>query len=304
MLRTIPTLFRQAVDDVPDRPWLAADAGTLTFAEAQDRIERGAAGLRAHGVGPGAIVMVTARNLPAYLLAWLSIMEAGATQLPVNPRSTAAELAGFVHQARPSVLLTDPELRGLVDEALASVDAASRPLVVDVAELAASESDGRGPAAVDPTDVAVLIPTSGTTGRPKATMHFHRDVLANADTFSKHVLRPTPDDLFTGTPPLAFTFGLGGLVVFPLRAGARSLLVERAAPDELADLIANHGVTVVFTAPTAYRSLLAAGRPERLERRFPGCGLVVFGHSHVPEHHVTEGGTHVLNPGSPTVAIH
>ncbi|HEX3004928.1 MAG TPA: AMP-binding protein, partial [Angustibacter sp.] len=88
--------------------------------------------------------------------------------------------------------------------------------------------------------------------------------LANADTFSKHVLRPTPDDLFTGTPPLAFTFGLGGLVVFPLRAGARSLLIERAAPDELADLIANHGVTVVFTAPTAYRSLLAAGRPERL----------------------------------------
>ena len=87
-------------------------------------------------------------------------------------------------------------------------------------------------------DVALLAFTSGTTGRPKATMHFHRDVLANADTFSAHVLRPTPDDVFTGTPPLAFTFGLGGLVVFPLRVGASTLLVEKATPDQLADLIA------------------------------------------------------------------
>ncbi len=86
-------------------------------------------------------------------------------------------------------------------------------------------------------DVALLAFTSGTTGRPKATMHLHQDVLAIADTFSRHVLKPEPDDLFTGTPPLAFTFGLGGLVVFPMRVGASTLLVEKATPDQLADLI-------------------------------------------------------------------
>ena len=95
-------------------------------------------------------------------------------------------------------------------------------------------------------------------------MHFHRDVLANADTFSAHVLRPEPSDVFTGTPPLAFTFGLGGLVVFPLRVGASTLLIEKATPDELADLIAEHQVSVCFTAPTAYRAMLASGRTERL----------------------------------------
>jgi len=106
-------------------------------------------------------------------------------------------------------------------------------------------------------DVALLAFTSGTTGRPKATMHFHRDVLANADTFSTHVLRPTPDDVFTGTPPLAFTFGLGGLVVFPLRVGASTLLIEKATPGELAGHIADHRVTICFTAPTAYKAMIA-----------------------------------------------
>jgi 2-aminobenzoate-CoA ligase len=106
-------------------------------------------------------------------------------------------------------------------------------------------------------DVAMLAFTSGTTGRPKATMHFHRDLLATCDTFSAHVLRPMPDDLFVGSPPIGFTFGLGGLVLFPMRAGAATLLVERPTPDALAAAIAEHGATVLFTAPTAYRAMLA-----------------------------------------------
>jgi 2-aminobenzoate-CoA ligase len=95
-------------------------------------------------------------------------------------------------------------------------------------------------------------------------MHFHRDVLSNSLTFSKHVLRPNSDDVFTGTPPLAFTFGLGGLVVFPLHVGAATLLLEKATPEALADAIAEHGVTVLFTAPTAYRAMLAAGKAGQL----------------------------------------
>jgi 2-aminobenzoate-CoA ligase len=113
-------------------------------------------------------------------------------------------------------------------------------------------------------DVAFIAFTSGTTGRPKAAMHFHRDVLAVADTFSARVLKPTPDDIFTGTPPLAFTFGLGALLIFPIRAGASTLLIERVTPAELADHIADRGVTVVSTAPTAYRAMLAAGKADKL----------------------------------------
>src|SRR5207248_2889777 len=89
-------------------------------------------------------------------------------------------------------------------------------------------------------------------------------VLANSDTFAKYVLKPTTDDVFTGTPPLGFTFGLGGLVVFPMRVGASSLLLEKTGPDELAAAIAEHGVTVLFTAPTAYKAMLAAGRDAEL----------------------------------------
>jgi 2-aminobenzoate-CoA ligase len=95
-------------------------------------------------------------------------------------------------------------------------------------------------------------------------MHFHRDVLAVADTYSAHVLAPRPDDVFTGTPPLAFTFGLGASLIFPIRAGAATLLIERATPAELADMIAERGVTICSTAPTGYRAILAAGKAGQL----------------------------------------
>ncbi|WP_345033220.1 AMP-binding protein [Kutzneria kofuensis] len=96
-------------------------------------------------------------------------------------------------------------------------------------------------------------------------MHFHRDLLICADTFSRHIVRPTQDDVFAGSPPIGFTFGLGGLVLFPLRAGASTLLLERATPVELADAVAKHRVTVLFTAPTAYRAMLAGGKASALK---------------------------------------
>src|SRR2546429_7785133 len=98
--------------------------------------------------------------------------------------------------------------------------------------------------------------TSGTTGKPKATMHFHRDVLAIAATFSRHVLRPSPDDLFAASPPLAFTFGLGQSVVFPLRSGAAVYLLEQPSPQRLLEAVERHRITVLATAPTAYRAML------------------------------------------------
>jgi 2-aminobenzoate-CoA ligase len=106
-------------------------------------------------------------------------------------------------------------------------------------------------------DVCLIGFTSGTTGEPKGTMHFHRDMLAICDAYSRNVLRPEPSDRFIGSPPLAFTFGLGGLVLFPLRIGASAVLLEAAPPDKLLAAIAEHRATVCFTAPTAYRAMLA-----------------------------------------------
>jgi 2-aminobenzoate-CoA ligase len=105
-------------------------------------------------------------------------------------------------------------------------------------------------------DVAIIAFTSGTTGTAKGTMHFHRDLLAVCDTFSRHILQPRPDDIFCGSPPFAFTFGLGGLVLFPMRIGAAALLLEQASPPQLLEALRSHGATVAFTAPTAYRGML------------------------------------------------
>nr|WP_272928664.1 AMP-binding protein [Leucobacter luti] len=108
--------------------------------------------------------------------------------------------------------------------------------------------------------------TSGTTGAPKITMHFHRDILANADTFATHVIELGPTDISASSAPLAFTFGLGGLVVFPLRTGGAAVLAERAGPLELARFIDELGVTVLYTAPTGYRTLVKEGRAETLAK--------------------------------------
>jgi 2-aminobenzoate-CoA ligase len=126
----------------------------------------------------------------------------------------------------------------------------------DLADLAAKKSTDFENIRTASDDVCMLAFTSGTTGQPKATMHFHRDVLAIVDTYARHVLKPSPGDLFAGSPPLAFTFGLGGLVVFPLAAGAATLLLDRASPQQLLEAVGHHGVTTLFTAPTAYRAML------------------------------------------------
>jgi len=126
----------------------------------------------------------------------------------------------------------------------------------ELEERMARKSDQFAAVAMAIDDVAVLAFTSGTTGQPKATMHFHRDVLAMADTFARHVMRPEPDEIFTGSPPMAFTFGLGAVAVFPLRFGCTTVLLEQPSPEALLEAFADHGVTTVSTAPTMYKALL------------------------------------------------
>jgi 2-aminobenzoate-CoA ligase len=239
----------------PDRPCLRSPDETWTYGEVLARANRIAHVLTAElGVVPGNRVLLRGTNTPWLAACWLGVLKAGAVAVTTMSMLRRHELDKIVAKAQPSVALCDEHLLGELPPSL--------PVVSYGAELA--ERCERHPAAFAdvPTaadDVALLAFTSGTTGTPKATMHFHRDLLAIADTFSRHVLRPAADDLFCGTPPLAFTFGLGGLLVFPLHAGASVLLLERATPKELASIVAEQSVTVLFTAPTAYRAILGAG---------------------------------------------
>jgi 2-aminobenzoate-CoA ligase len=222
------------------------------------------------GIVPGNRVLLRGPNNPWLVACWFGVLKTGAVVVTTMPLLRPGELSTVHEIARIDLALCDDrytdDLRAadlggapiVTYGGDAEADLTHRVAVYDVGDT------GFDSVETSSDDVALLAFTSGTTGRPKATMHFHRDVLANADTFSRHVLRPTPDDVFTGTPPMAFTFGLGGLVVFPLHTGASTLLIEKATADELADHIAAHDVTICFTAPTAYRAMLLAGRPERL----------------------------------------
>jgi 2-aminobenzoate-CoA ligase len=212
------------------------------------------------GVVPGNRVLLRGPNNPWLVACWFGVLRAGAVVVTTMPLLRPTELSTVHEIAKIDVALCDHRF---LDD-LRTSDLGSVPIVAyggdrddDLGRRVMQVSHQFTPVDTAADDVALLAFTSGTTGRPKATMHFHRDVLANADTFSTHVLRPTPDDVFTGTPPLAFTFGLGGLVVFPLRVGASTLLIEKATPAELARHIAEHGVTICFTAPTAYKAMIA-----------------------------------------------
>ncbi|GAA1030970.1 AMP-binding protein [Virgisporangium ochraceum] len=217
------------------------------------------------GLVPGNRVLLRGPNNPWLVACWLGVLKAGGVAVTTMALLRTAELSVIREMAHVDLALCDHRFTG----ALAPVPGLRVVTYGSGADDDLVHRAARKPAGFDavPTaadDIALIAFTSGTTGRPKATMHFHRDVLAIADTFSRHVLRPAADDLFTGSPPLAFTFGLGALVVFPLRAGAATLLLETATPDALADAVARHGVTVLSTAPTAYRAMLAAGHADRL----------------------------------------
>jgi 2-aminobenzoate-CoA ligase len=218
------------------------------------------------GVKPGNRVLIRSANNPAMVAAWLGATKAGAVVVNTMPMLRAGELAKIVDKARVSHALCDTRL---MDElVVCAKDSATLRSVIGFdgtanhdAELdrMALTKDVRFEAvATAQDDVALLGFTSGTTGEPKATMHFHRDLMIIADGYAREVLGVTPEDVFVGSPPLAFTFGLGGLAVFPLRFGAAAALLENASPPNMIDIIQQYRATVCFTAPTAYRVMLRA----------------------------------------------
>jgi 2-aminobenzoate-CoA ligase len=216
------------------------------------------------GLVPGNRVLLRGPNNPWLIAAWFAVLKAGGVAVTTMALLRPREIAALAGITRPALAVCDDRFAGELSAALPALPTLYYGDSGDAAGRCQRKGEDFPAVATAADDVALLAPTSGTTGKPKATMHFHRDVLAINDTFGRHVLAAGPGDVFTGTPPVGFTFGLGGLVVFPFSVGARTLLLERASPAELAEAIREYGVTALFTAPTMYRALLATPEPASL----------------------------------------
>ncbi|MCS0635559.1 AMP-binding protein [Streptomyces sp. LP05-1] len=267
-----------------------ASGGIWTYGELRDRVDRIAHTLGRLGVVPGNRVLLRGPVTPWLAACWLAVMKAGAVAVTVLAEARAQELAVMCERASVSHALCDARsldelVRAEVPGLRITPFGGAGP--DDLLRLAAGAPAGYRAVDTAGDDVALIAFTSGTTGRPKGCAHFHRDVLAVADTFSARVLRPRPGDVFASSAPLAFTFGLGGLLIFPLRAGASALLLERARPEQLLAAVAEHRVTVLFTAPTAYRLMLDAlgsrtGPPENRPYDLSSLRRCVSAGEHLP----------------------
>jgi 2-aminobenzoate-CoA ligase len=248
-----------------DRPCLLSPSESLTYAQLNERVNRIANVLtRDLGMVAGNRVLLRAANNPMMVAAYFAVIKAGGVVVATMPLLRAKELSYPLAKAKIALALCDARLADEMEKAKTQSDELKRVVYwgsggADALETLMNKPGYEKFTACDTAadDVCLIAFTSGTTGEPKGTMHFHRDMLAICDSYAKHVLRAEPTDRFTGSPPLAFTFGLGGLVLFPLRIGASTVLLEKAGPDEVLDAIAKYKITIPFTAPTAYRAMLA-----------------------------------------------
>ncbi len=250
-----------------DHTALIGNGRRRTYKELADWTNRIAHALvEDYGVKPGNRVLIRSANNPAMVACWLAATKAGAVVVNTMPMLRAMELAKIVDKAEINLALCDTRL---MDElVLCAKDSQHLTKVIGFDGTANHDAELDRIALNKPVmfeavqtgrdDVALLGFTSGTTGSPKATMHFHRDLLIVADGYAKEVLNVTEEDIFVGSPPLAFTFGLGGLAIFPLRFGAAATLLENASPPNMVEIIQTYKATISFTAPTAYRAMLAA----------------------------------------------
>ena len=250
-----------------DNTALIGNGRRRTYKELADWTSRLARALvETYGLKPGNRVLIRSANNPAMVACWLAATKAGAVVVNTMPMLRAGELSKIIDKAEISLALCDTRL---MEEMVAAAKESRFLRQVIGFDGTANHDAELDRAALDQPvrfkavetgaeDVALLGFTSGTTGVPKATMHFHRDLMIIADGYAKEVLGVTPEDVFVGSPPLAFTFGLGGLAIFPLRFGAAATLLENASPPNMIEIIERYRATISFTAPTAYRAMLAA----------------------------------------------
>ena len=263
-----------------DRPLLRSPRRTLSYAQAQLEVARIAQVLvQDHGLVPGNRVLLRGGNSIGMALAWLAVVQAGAVAVATMPLLRAKELTEVIDKAQPTLALCDERLLDELQIARAQQPVLQTLVSFDAlhqsGELAraAAGYDGLYPAcATAADDIALLAFTSGTTGKPKAAVHSHRDVLAACETWPRHVLRATPDDIVMGSPPLAFTFGLGGLLIFPMWAGASVYFPDIPyTPQAMAQLIFDTDATIVYTAPTFYRQMAPFMQEQAAQRGRPAA---------------------------------
>lgn len=266
-----PLLDRWVREGYGDRLCVQGSGIRWTYAELQAQANRIARVLVDDmGLVPGNRVLLRGPNHPMHAACWFAVMKAGGIAVGSMPLLRARELSAFIDKAQITHALCDVRLA----EELRSAQAASPTLkqVLQYHSDAGDSLDARAAAkpshfdnvATASDDTCLIAFTSGTTGVPKGTMHFHRDVMAICACWPPHVLRATRDDVFIGSPPLAFTFGLGGLLLFPMAIGASTVLLEKATPDVLLPAIAQYRASVCFTAPTSYRAMAGQAKEHDL----------------------------------------
>jgi 2-aminobenzoate-CoA ligase len=247
-----------------DRPMLRSSKIVLTYEDARDRVDRICRVLTEDlKLVPGNRVLLRGGNSIGLALAWLAVVKAGMVAVATMPLLRARELGDIIDKAQPTVALCDAKLLDELELArkdrpvLATVIAFNAP--TEPGSLAVRSAQKEGGVAACPTsadDIAMMAFTSGTTGKPKAAVHTHRDILAACEAWPRHVLRATPEDIVVGSPPLAFTFGLGGLLVFPMWAGASVYFPDAPyTPESMVRTINEIGATICYTAPTFYRAM-------------------------------------------------
>ncbi len=247
-----------------ERPLFRTAARTLSYAEAEREVDRMARVLTGElGLEPGNRVLLRGGNSVAMALAWLAVVKAGLIAVATMPLFRAKELGVVMDKSRPAAALCEakllPELQAAVAERpfvrqLLAFDQPGAPDALEARAQRQPEGFDACPTAAD--DVALLAFTSGTTGVPKVVVHSHRDVLAACQAWPRHVLRARPEDVVAGSPPLAFTFGLGGLLLFPMAASASIYFPDQPyTPEVMVRLMREHGVSICYTSPTFYRQM-------------------------------------------------
>lgn len=285
----VQTLFDKAFrEGRADKPMLRSDKITLTYADALERVNRIAQVLTEDfGLKPGNRVLLRGGNSIGMALAWLGVVQAGLVAVATMPLLRAKELGEIIEKARPALALCDATLLDELQAAKAQSD--TLPAIVpfnlmdtpgSLAVLSAQKDGQFTPCPVSADDIALMAFTSGTTGKPKAAVHTHRDVLAACEAWPRHVLKAGPDDIVVGSPPLAFTFGLGGMLIFPMWAGASVYYPSIGyTPEAMVKLIKQVGATVCYTAPTFYRQMAPFAR----QHGVPGLRLCVSAGESLPD---------------------
>ncbi len=268
-------LLRRAMDSgLAETPAIYYRDEIISYRELDERASRLAGGLRSIGVEPTDRVLLRFPNRPELVVAWFALQKLGAVVLATMPLLRARELEYVSNDSRVKVALVSSDLREEMEKARSQLDTVEKIVVSGDSASGSSGSPALEElAAFEPVrsveigrdEPALIAYTSGSTGVPKGCVHFPSDVLASADTYGREVLAPEPGDIFTGHPPLAFTFGLGGLLVYPLRFGAATCLIERFTPETMLETITRYRATAAFCAPTSYKLMMQV---EDAKKRF------------------------------------